>query len=144
MGAVWRECEILRMPYLCYVKSTGDETTLCCAECGIAGGFSLTACMSCMLVKYCNANCQRNHWKKHKKACRRRATELRDEALFKAKEDCPICFLPMPVTLVCCITLPPATIFSVPIYDFAKANEEVALVEMKQYYSCCGKSICGG
>ena len=37
---------------------------------------------------------------------------LRDEALFKdppVKEDCPICFLPMPKNLICCVSLPPAT-----------------------------------
>ena len=26
-----------------------------------------------MLVKYCNAKCQRNHWSKHKNKCRERA-----------------------------------------------------------------------
>ena len=43
--------------------------------------------------------------------------------------------------LISCISLPPATISSVPINDFAKANEELANVVMEQ---CCGKSICGG
>ena len=38
--------------------------------------------MSCMSVKYCNTACQRNHWSKHKKICKRHAAELRDEALF--------------------------------------------------------------
>jgi TPR repeat protein len=32
----------------------------------------------------------------------------------------------------------------VPIYDYAEANEEVAKLETEHYYSCCGKSICGG
>jgi hypothetical protein len=91
-----------------------------CADCGglAEGGICLKACKSCMLVKYCNANCQRNHWPKHKKECKLRAAEIRDEALFKdppPKKDCQICFLPMPVRLVSCISLPPATIVSVPI-----------------------------
>ena len=77
-----------------------DAMAHCCAECGEEGGVvSLKACMSCKSVKYCNAKCQRNHWAKHKKRCERRAAELCDEALFKdppPKEDCPICFLPMP------------------------------------------------
>jgi tetratricopeptide (TPR) repeat protein len=100
-----------------------------------------------MFAKYYNANCQRNHWKKHKKECKLRAAELHDEALFKdppAKEDCPICFLPMPFKLIACMTLPPATISSVPIHDYAVANEELVNKGTEQYYSCCGKSICGG
>jgi TPR repeat protein len=100
-----------------------------------------------MLVKYCNATCQHKHWPKHKKICKQRAAELRDEALFKdppAKEDCPICFLPMPVKLLCCVSLPPATLLSVPIYDYAQANEELGDMDTEGYYPCCGKSICRG
>ena len=122
---------------------------VCCSNCGgVAGeGVSLKACMSCKLVKYCNTGCQKSHWPKHKKACKQHAAELRDKVLFKdppPKEDCPICFLPMPFKLICCWSLPPATISSVPIYDFAMANEELANSGTDSYYSCCGKSICGG
>jgi TPR repeat protein len=122
---------------------------VCCADCGKeeGGGVSLKACKSCMLVKYCNAKCQRNHWATHKKECKQRAAELHDKALFKdppPKEECPICFLPMPNKLISCITLPPATIMSVPIADFAKANGMLANLATEEYYSCCGKSICGG
>ena len=77
-------------------------------------------------VKYCDATCQRNHWSKHKKDCKRRAAKIHDEALFKdppAKEDCPICFLPMPLILICCISLQPATIS---FADANEANEELA------------------
>ena len=122
-------------------------TTNCCADCGVEGGASLKTCKSCMLVKYCNAKCQKKHWPTHKAACKLRAAELRDEALFKdppAKEDCPICFIPMPTKLINCISLPDAAISAVPIYDFAKANEEVAKKATEQYYPCCGKSICKG
>ena len=48
------------------------------------------------------------------------------EALFKDspdKEDCPIiCFITMPVNLISCTSRPPATISTVPIYDFAAAK----------------------
>jgi hypothetical protein len=100
-----------------------------------------------MQVKYCNVICQKKHWPTHKKQCKLRVAELRDEALFKdppAKEDCPICFLPMPTLLISCITLPPATLLSVPMYDFAIANVELAGEDMEAYYPCCGKSICRG
>jgi TPR repeat protein len=50
----------------------------------------------------------------------------------------------MPKKLICCISLPPATISSVPIHDFAEANEELADEEMYGYYYCCGKLICAG
>jgi hypothetical protein len=132
-------------------RNTGmneDATAHCCAECGKEqGGVSLKTCKSCMSVKYCNPECQKNHWAIHRKDCKLRAAELRDEALFKdppVKEDCPICFLPMPVQLICCVSLPPATISSVPIYDFSIANVELASERMEQYYTCCGKTICGG
>ena len=121
-----------------------------CADCGgVAGGdiVSLKSCKACMLVKYCNVKCQRKHWPKHKKQCKQRAAELRDEALFKdppAKEDCSICFLPMPVRMISCVSLPSATLSSVPIYDYAIANEELAGMTMEEYYPCCGKSICRG
>jgi len=92
-------------------------TNSCCAECNEEGGASLKICKACTSVKYCNAMCQKNHWSKHKKICKQRAAELRDEALFKdppPKEECEICFLPMPTKLITCMSLPPATISSVP------------------------------
>ena len=52
------------------------------------------------MVKYCNAACKKKHRTKHKKQCERRVAELHDEALFKEhppREDCPICFLPLPL-----------------------------------------------
>ena len=58
-----------------------------------------------------------------------------DEVLFKdppPKDDCPICFLPMPTNLICCASLTDATIESAPIYDYADANEESAQVVMEE------------
>ena len=122
-------------------------TNSCCAKCGNEGGASLKICKACTSVKYCNAMCQKNHWSKHKKVCKQRAAELRDEALFKdppPKEDCEICFLPMPTKLITCMSLPPATILSVPIYDFAMDNAGLADKDIQFYYPCCGKNICKG
>ena len=56
-------------------------------------------CTACKEVKYCSVGCQRRHWPRHKNECKRRAARLHDESLFKQpprKEDCPICFLPIP------------------------------------------------
>ena len=112
-------------------------------------GVSLKVCKACMLARYCSPACQKKHWPEHKKDCKQRAAELRDEALFKdppAKEECPICFLPIPFQLLSCMTLPPATIMSVPIHDFAIANEALVNMNMEtaQYYTCCGKRVCHG
>jgi hypothetical protein len=124
-------------------------TNNCCAQCGKdeGGDVSLKTCTSCKAVKYCDAACQRNHWPKHKKSCKQRAAELRDEALFKdppPKEDCPICFIPMPLRLFSCATLPGATRLSIPIHDFAIAHEMLKDEDMELYYPCCGKEICKG
>ena len=124
--------------------------TSCCAECGSeegSGVISLKTCKACMVVSYCNPTCQKNHWSKHKKECKLRAAELRDEALFRdppPKEDCPICFLPMPVRLLMCASLPDATRTSAPIYDLAFAHEGLANKETETNCTCCGKSICKG
>jgi tetratricopeptide (TPR) repeat protein len=50
----------------------------------------------------------------------------------------------MPQKFFSCASLPPATISSVPIYDFAKANEVLENFPVENYYPCCGKSICSG
>jgi hypothetical protein len=50
----------------------------------------------------------------------------------------------MPIKLICCLSLSPATISSVPINDFAIANEGLAGKDMEVYYPCCGKRICEG
>jgi hypothetical protein len=98
---------------------------------------SLKACMSCKLVKYCNAKCQNGSiGRSIKKLCKLRAAELHDEALFKdppPKEDCPICFLPMPAKFISCLSLPPATIFSVPIYDYAEAKMRSWQIRLWKY-----------
>ena len=94
------------------------STNNACANCGKCEESSgdLKACMACKLVKYCNRDCQIEHRPQHKKACKKRAAELYDAALFKehTPEDCPICFLPLP-----------------------SAAQEI-------FFSCCGKIICSG
>ena len=77
---------------------------LCCASCGIAevDDIKLKECDDCDLVKYCSDECEQDDKSHHKKACKERAAELRDEILFKQPEsshrgDCPICCLPVPL-----------------------------------------------
>mmetsp|Transcript_25958 Transcript_25958/g.52060 ORF Transcript_25958/g.52060 Transcript_25958/m.52060 type:complete len:306 (+) Transcript_25958:60-977(+) len=75
-----------------------------CASCGVAEGddIKLRNCTACHLVKYCGVKCQKEHRPKHKRECKKRAAELRDEILFKQPEsshlgDCPICCLPISI-----------------------------------------------
>ena len=79
-----------------------NNTVTTCANCGKGeeSACDLKACTACKLVKYCNRECQIAHRPQHKKACKKRAAELHDEALFKEpppREDCPICFLTLPL-----------------------------------------------
>ena len=79
---------------------TSTDKVDVCANCGKDGGNNgLKACTACKLVKYCNRDCQMAHRSKHKKACRKRAAEMRDEELFKEppNKDCPICLLRLPL-----------------------------------------------
>ena len=92
-----------------------------CASCGITGGddIKLKKC-ACKLVKYCSVKCQKDHRPQHKRACKKRAAELRDELLFKQPEsnhygDCPICCLPLPIN-----------------------------PEKSSLMTCCSKQICNG
>ena len=91
-----------------------------CANCdkGEECSGDLKSCTACQMVKYCNRDCQIAHRPQHKKACKKRATELFDKKLFKEhppREDCPICFLPLPLDL-----------------------------GQSAFESCCGKLICSG
>ena len=80
---------------------------MCCASCGAkedGDGITLKKCTACYLVRYCSVKCQKEHRRQHKRACKKRAAELRDEILFKQPEgshlgDCPICFLPLSLDL---------------------------------------------
>ena len=100
--------------------STSNNT---CANCGKGEencSGELKACTACKLVKYCNRDCQIAHRPQHKKLCKKRATELHDEALFEEPpppEDCPICMLPPP------------------FYEDRTGMH---------FHSCCGKRICSG
>ena len=79
----------------------GSIDMLSCANCGIGEENSnkLKKCSACLSVKYCSAECQKAHRPQHRKDCKKRAVQLHDEKLFKEvePEECPICFLPLPV-----------------------------------------------
>ena len=99
-----------------------EDTMQRCASCGVAEGdeIKLKKCTACYLVQYCGVKCQKDHRPKHKKECKKRAAELKDELLFKQPEsshlgDCPICCLPVPID-----------------------------PEKSTFFLCCGKRICRG
>jgi tetratricopeptide (TPR) repeat protein len=83
-----------------------DDAMMFCAACGIreCDDITLKTCNACKSVRYCGVECQKNHRPQHKRACRKRAAELRDELLFTQPEssylgDCPICMIPLPLDL---------------------------------------------
>ena len=94
------------------------------ANCGQEGGdgLKLKNCTACLLVKYCCVDCQEAHRKQHKKACKKRAAELKDEKLYGQGQErpeadfCPICLLAIPF----------------PVEDHAELRE------------CCIKLVCNG
>ena len=116
-----------------------------CAACGKSSDDDLKACTKCEQVYYCNNKCRKAHLHKHKKECRRYTAEqhnstnndnvlidvlteqfgkvvISDDELFQdppPKEDCPICFQPVP--------------FSSGVCGVGKS-----------YHSCCGKVLCTG
>ncbi|EJK51517.1 hypothetical protein THAOC_29302 [Thalassiosira oceanica] len=83
------------------------EVIEACANCGKQGSdaVKLRNCTACRLVKYCGVDCQRAHRKQHKKACKLRAAELKDEQLYSQGHErmegdfCPICTLPIPLPM---------------------------------------------
>ena len=94
---------------------------MCCASCGKTevDDVKLKKC-ACNLVRYCSVECQKNHRPQHKKACKKRMAEIRDDRLFTQNEisyhgECPICCLPLSL-------------------DMSKSGMN----------SCCSKRLCKG
>ena len=97
---------------------SGIRASEACANCGkeASDAVKLKNCTACRLVKYCGVDCQKVHRKRHKKACKQRAAELKDEQLYSRGHQrpegdfCPICTLPIPYKMhehssfnVCCM-----------------------------------------
>ncbi|EJK60572.1 hypothetical protein THAOC_19046, partial [Thalassiosira oceanica] len=110
-------CDIILNLTMSCVPVAGDDDGVC-ANCGKQGSdtFKLKNCTACRLVKYCGVDCQRAHRRLHKKACKQRAAELKDEQLYSQGHErmevdfCPICTLPIPLPThehsgfnVCCM-----------------------------------------
>ncbi len=104
------------------LEATSDMMSMsCCASCGKAevDDVKLKKC-ACNLVKYCSVGCQKNHRPKHKKACKKRVAEIRDDRLFTQPDEshlgeCPLCCLPLPLD-----------------------------PDKWTVYTCCSKRICSG
>ncbi len=100
-----------------------EATVEACASCGKAAvddvKVKLKQC-ACLLVRYCSVECQKNHRSQHKKACKKRLSEIREGRLFRQPDgihlgECPLCCLPLP-------------------HDASKAS----------MMACCSKIICRG
>ena len=95
-----------------------------CANCGKEGtdAVKLKNCTACYLLKYCSVDCQKTHRKLHKKACKKRAAELKDDRLYGQGHErpeadfCPLCLLAIPFPME----------------------------EHERLYDCCTKTVCIG
>jgi len=56
----------------------GDRS---CAKCGCSSK-KLQICTGCRKEYYCDANCQRSHWKQHKDACKKEKTVLKPNSRY--------------------------------------------------------------
>ncbi|EJK45413.1 hypothetical protein THAOC_35971 [Thalassiosira oceanica] len=99
----------------CVPVVVDDDGVEACANCGKHGSdncgkegsaaVKLKSCTACRLVKYCGVDCQKAHRKQHKKACKKRAAEIKDEQLYRQGRErpegdfCPICTLPIPLPM---------------------------------------------
>ncbi len=97
-----------------------DRRVCVCANCGIAevDEIKLEECDECYLVKYCGDNCKEAHREQHGEECKK--WEANNKVLFNQPErshleECPLCFLPMPL-------------------DLGKSS----------FYPCCSKTVCNG
>ena len=89
------------------VPDDGNGGNEACANCGKTGigSVKLKNCTACRLVKYCSVDCQRANRKQHKKTCKKRAAELKDEQLYSLGLErpegdfCTICTLPIPIPI---------------------------------------------
>ena len=61
-------------------KKTLWVTVFKCFQCG-KRGHKLPKCTQCSQAYYCNADCQRKHWKKHKTVCRAAVAALARRAM---------------------------------------------------------------
>ena len=108
---------------------TNGTPTKKCSACGKESD-KLMKCRDCKCVWYCDAACQKRHWKEHKKECKRIKKELAkrggkldlgtEEDLgplpdLPPREECPICMRVLPL------------------------HES-----LHRYFVCCGKAICCG
>src|SRR5210317_1414411 len=111
-----------------------DDMEEVCASCGIAAiidNVTLKKC-ACNLVKYCSVDCQLNHRPQHKKACKKRLTEIRDVVLFRMPDEshlgeCPICCLPLPLDATKSIMMPCCTKRICKVYANMKRQVEAGL-----------------
>jgi hypothetical protein len=93
-----------------------------------------------MVVKYCNAVCQKNRWLKHKQVCEQRSAEIQDKAL--VKDPSGQGRLPDMIPTNASIFLSFIR-FHLRQYHLCRFADEQVLANRDTglYYSCCGTKL---
>ena len=75
-GSVFSE---LRLSWVGFGIAAAENKEACAAGCG-AYSSKLLQCSRCHMVRYCGQECQKRHWKQHKKECALRLEERKKDA----------------------------------------------------------------
>ncbi|KAI9141644.1 hypothetical protein BKA69DRAFT_386027 [Paraphysoderma sedebokerense] len=77
IGTLCLFCDEFRMKMFGHERFKNVSAMIGCAKCGkpkCDNGKSLKSCSRCLMTMYCSRDCQKNHWREHKKDCKKMAS----------------------------------------------------------------------
>ena len=63
-------CSYFRLYIDLKIMGVVEELPEDCGSCPVCGKIAETKCTGCRQIYYCNRECQKKHWKKHKPECK--------------------------------------------------------------------------
>ena len=147
-------------------SATGDNISISkCVACNKVSD-SLKKCGGCNQVKYCNRNCQRSHWSKHKKECKQLAASSgNDSDSISAEDNSSIKLSDNELMTLCSIIEQLVVLYENENEKLSSISDEfrdpppkedcpICMLPMphssglcgvaKTYQICCGKVLCEG